>query len=211
MKIFSVCPKSFASNTYLLVSGNKALVVDPSVSVAKMQELLAAQGAELCGILLTHGHFDHTVSVDILRDMTPIPLIMHSGDAPMLTDGRIDGFYDFYGRESKHRQAERLVTDGEKISLGDETITVLSTPGHSPGSVCYICPDGDGKCFIVTGDTLFADNVGRCDLWHGDERALIRSLECLGQYNRDSVIYPGHGPSSTLGAAMDIVAYYIDF
>ena len=86
MKIIPVCPYSFGSNTYLLLSGSEAIVVDPSVSVRAIDSLLEQNRAKLCGILLTHGHFDHTVAVDTLRDAHPVPLMMHSGDAPMMTD-----------------------------------------------------------------------------------------------------------------------------
>lgn len=211
MEIFSISPKSFAANTYILVSKGEALVIDPAVSVSKIFELLSKLNAELRGILLTHGHFDHTATVDALRDAFSVPLMIHSGDAPMLTDGKIDGFFDFYGRLSTRRPAEKLLNDGDKIVLGDESITVASTPGHSPGSVCYVCPSKDGGYFLVTGDTLFADNIGRSDLWQGNEAELVASLKLLCRYDKSALIYPGHGVTSTLGSALEFVTYYLDF
>ncbi len=211
MKIFSVCPLSFAANTYLLISDNKALVVDPAVSVGAIEKLLAEHNAELVGILLTHGHFDHTVSVDTLRNKYPIPLMIHSGDAPMLTNGMINGFYDFYGQECTHRPAERLLSDGEIISIGNEEIRIIGTPGHSPGSVCILCKDDNGKQFMITGDTLFADSIGRCDLWCGSEETIARSLKKLCTYDLSMAIYAGHGTSSTLGSALEGAKYYVDF
>ena len=211
MKILSVCPKSFAANTYILISDKEAFIVDPSVSVNAVERLLAEEKALLRGILLTHGHFDHTVSIDTLRDKLHIPLIMHGGDAPMLTDGKINGFYDFYGQESVHRTAQTLVKDGDIIPLGNESIKVISTPGHSPGSVCFLCPDTNGKQFLITGDTLFSNTVGRCDLWGGDESAIVRSLASLRKLDQNMVIYPGHGPSHVLGKALEVALYYTDF
>ena len=152
MKIIPVCPYSFGSNTYILLSGSEAIVVDPSVSVRAIDSLLEQNRAKLCGILLTHGHFDHTVAVDTLRDAHPVPLMMHSGDAPMMTDGQINGFYEFFGKECTHRPAERLLEDGETVSLCDEEIKVISTPGHSPGSICLLC-HGESEDFLVSGDT----------------------------------------------------------
>ena len=210
MKILCLCPKSFAANTYLLVSGNDALVIDPAVSVDAICKALDSENAKLCGILLTHGHFDHTVSVDILRDRFRVPLMIHRADAPMLTNGMINGFYDFYGSECVHRPADRLLNDGETITLGNEKVRVMSTPGHSPGSVCYICPDVDGD-FIVTGDTLFSNSIGRCDLWEGNESKMIESLKKLRTLPADTQIYPGHGPDHTLGAALENALYYTDF
>jgi len=210
VKILCLHPKSFAANTYLLISGNEAFVVDPAVSVDSMLKTLERENAELCGILLTHGHFDHTVSVDVLRDRVPIPLMIHNADAPMLTDGKINGFYDFFGRECVRRPADRILCDGETIQLGNESITVMNTPGHSPGSVCYICPDENGG-FVVTGDTLFANSIGRCDLWGGNEAKMVGSLKALRSLPSEMPIYPGHGPEYTLGAALENALYYTDF
>ena len=210
MKIIPVCPYSFGSNTYLLLSGSNAIVVDPSVSVRAIETLLEQNSAHLCGILLTHGHFDHTVSVDTLRDAHPVPLMMHSGDAPMMTDGRINGFYDFYGKECTHRPAERLLEDGDTVSLGDEEIKVISTPGHSPGSICLLC-HGESEDFLVSGDTLFSNSVGRWDLWHGDAATLARSLAKLKALDGNMKIYAGHGEESTLASALESAKYYLDF
>lgn len=210
MKIISVCPNSFAANTYLLGADGKAIVIDPSVSVSAVERALVAENAQLCAILLTHGHFDHTVSVDTLRDKYDIPLLIHSGDAPMLTDGMINGFYDFYGRPSLHRPADRELEDGDEIPIGNETVKVLSTPGHSPGSICLLCPKDDGGSFLVTGDTLFANTIGRCDLWRGSEVTIRQSLIKLSALNGDMEIFPGHGPSNTLSSALELAKYYID-
>lgn len=210
MKIIPICPDSFAANTYLLVSKGEAFIVDPSVSVAAIQRALDKEDAELCGILLTHGHFDHTISVDTLRKKFSIPLMMHSGDAPMLTDGKIDGFYDFYNKESTHLPADKLLTGGDVLTLGTEKIEILSTPGHSPGSICFVCGSENNK-FIITGDTLFSNTIGRTDLWCGNENALANSLSRLTELDPQTPLYAGHGPSSTLGSALSIAKYYIDF
>ena len=210
MKIILVCPYSFGSNTYILLSGSEAIAVDPSVSVRAIDSLLEQNRAKLCGILLTHGHFDHTVAIDTLRDAHPVPLMMHSGDAPMMTDGQINGFYEFFGKECTHRPAERLLEDGETISLGEEEIKVISTPGHSPGSICLLC-HGESEDFLVSGDTLFSNSVGRWDLWGGDAPTLARSLARLRELDGSMRIYAGHGEDATLGSALESAKYYLDF
>jgi len=211
LKILCVCPSSFAANTYLLVSNGSAFVVDPSVSVTALERALGSENAQLCGILLTHGHFDHTISVDTIREKLQVPLMMHGNDAPMLTNGLINGFYDFYQKECIHNPADRIISNGEQLFLGDETIKVISTPGHSPGSVCYLCKNNDGMDFLITGDTLFASSIGRCDLWNGSEKDIAASILHLSELNGKIQIYPGHGASCSLENALTSARFYIDF
>lgn len=204
MKIITVKPASFGSNTYLLISGGEALVVDPSVSVSALTAAAEENGAILKGILLTHGHFDHVTSLDTLREATGITAYIHENDAEMLTDGRKNAFYTFFGRERSWRPAERLLRDGDTVSVGDEVLTVIHTPGHTGGSACFMCGD-----ILVTGDTLFSESYGRCDLWSGDIELMRSSLRRLSTLPRDTVIYPGHGQSARLCDALDTVAYLI--
>ncbi len=210
MKISAICPDSFGANTYMLTSDGKAFVVDPAVSVSAVRRALDAEGARLCGILLTHAHFDHTVSVDTLREQFDVPLMVHSADAPMLVDGAINGFFHFYGQECVHSPADVLLSDGEILTLGEEQLEVIHTPGHSPGSVCFLTHDEVGVA-LLTGDTLFATSIGRCDLWCGDDNALANSLVRLSQYPQDARIYPGHMSCALLGDALTAARYYIDF
>ena len=204
MKIVSICAESFGSNTYLLVSGNEAMVVDPSVSVAAIMNAVSAENAALVGILLTHGHFDHILSLDTLRDAMGVKAYIHSNDAIMLTDGKKNAFYEFFGKERTYRPADVLLTDGDTIPLGGEVLTVIHTPGHTQGSVCYSYGD-----ILVTGDTLFAEAIGRCDLWGGSKELMADSLRHLSTLPRNTQIYPGHGPASKLWAALDNAAYFI--
>lgn len=204
MTVIFIRPPSFGANGYLLISGTHALAVDPAPQAEEFLSAAKQQGVTIEGILLTHGHFDHITSVDALRDATACPLMLHEADAPMLTDGKKNAYTLFYGTPYVRRPAERLLTDGEEIPLGDETVRVLHTPGHSPGSVCFLCGDT-----LLTGDTLFSDSIGRCDLWGGSERHIRSSLQQLRTLQKDLRILPGHGAPSTLGAALDNAAYYL--
>ena len=204
MRIVTVKPEAFGSNTYLLVSGDEALVIDPSISVSAITAAADREKVRLTGILLTHGHFDHIISLDTLRDATGINACIHKNDAEMLSDGKKNAFYTFFGRDRAYRPAERLLSDGDVISVGDEKITVIHTPGHTGGSVCFICGD-----ILVTGDTLFAQGYGRCDLWSGDISLMRSSLGCLREFERNITIYPGHGQPTKLGDALDEVAFLI--
>ncbi len=204
MNILNLYPGSWGSNCYLLSVGTHALIVDPSANATSILNAAEQLGVNIEGILLTHGHFDHIVSVNELRDRTGIPLCVHEDDAELITDAHKNAFYTFFRMETAYRPAERLLHDGDVLTLGDETIKVLHTPGHSAGSVCYFC---NGE-FLLTGDTLFADNIGRCDLYGSDPRAMQSSLKFLRTLPKDLTIYPGHGEQARLGAALDTVSYF---
>ena len=202
MKICTICAQSFGANTYLLVSDSHALVIDPTVSVSAILNAVRDEDAFLEGILLTHGHFDHVLSLDNLRSASGIEASIHENDAIMLTDGKRNAFYEFFGQERTYRPAECLLKDGDIIHLGNEEITVLHTPGHTQGSVCYLCDSG-----LITGDTLFAESFGRCDLWGGDMEQMRVSLASLRDLDGKLTIYPGHGAPSLLRDALDNVSY----
>ena len=211
MKIIPICPKSFASTTYLLVSKNEAFIIDPSVSTEAISKALTECNATLSGVLLTHGHFDHIVSIDTLRERFNVPVYIHEGDACMLTDGHLNGFYMFFERDCVHKPADKFFTDGDTISIGDESIKIIHTPGHSRGSCCFIFnEDGVGEA-LITGDTLFATSVGRWDLFGRDPTVLADSIKKLSTFNKSTPIYPGHDTSSILGDALDAVKYFFEF
>jgi glyoxylase-like metal-dependent hydrolase (beta-lactamase superfamily II) len=203
MLIRSIAPQSFASNCYLAVSGGHALVVDPAVSLSAILTSLGEEGATCEGIVLTHGHFDHILSLDALRDATGAPAYIHKEDAIMLTDGKKNAFYELFKRERSYRAAEKLLSNGDTILLGNEKLTVFHTPGHTHGSVCYLC---DGMIF--SGDTLFLETYGRCDLWNGDINKMHDSLRSMRNLAPSLTIYPGHGQSGRLGDALDNVFYH---
>jgi glyoxylase-like metal-dependent hydrolase (beta-lactamase superfamily II) len=194
---------AWESNSYLLVHDGHAALIDAGVSAKAVLDTLEAENASLELILLTHGHFDHTVSVDTLRDTFKVDLYIHENDAIMLTDGKKNGFYEFYGKECVHGAPQRLMSDGDELSLGEETVKVIHTPGHTKGSVCFLCGD-----FLVTGDTLFADSVGRTDLFGGSSSELEASLDRLRTLDGGLRIYPGHGNDALLSAALQNSLFY---
>jgi glyoxylase-like metal-dependent hydrolase (beta-lactamase superfamily II) len=204
MRVVPVASPSFGSNTYLIVSGTHALVVDPAVSVAAISSAAAAEGVTPEGILLTHGHFDHMLSMDELCEELKLPSMIHRDDAVMLTDGKANAFCDFFGKERTFRPADRLLSDGELLPLGDEAIRVIHTPGHSRGSCCFLCGNR-----LITGDTVFAEGFGRFDLYGGDKETLKHSLSLLGTMDPHLRIYPGHGPRAFLGDALATCAYFL--
>jgi len=205
VKIENFYPGSWGSNCYLLTVGNRAAIVDPSADAATLMNALSERGVYLDMILLTHGHFDHIVSIDTLRERTDARLLIHRDDAEMLGDPHKNAFYTFFRMERSYRAADQLLRDGEVLTLGNETIRVLHTPGHSAGSVCYLC----NNAFLITGDTLFEDTYGRCDLYGGSHALLANSLAALRRLDQNMQIYPGHGAPARLGIALDLAAYQL--
>ncbi len=201
MKICNLYPGSFGANCYLLISGTHAAVVDPSAPAEQILETLREEGAQAEMILLTHGHFDHIVSIDSLRDKTGIPALIHQGDADFPADANKNGFAHFFRIKRTYRPAERILHGGETIPLGDEEIRVLHTPGHTQGCVCYLLPNGS----VITGDTLFDGDRGRTDLYGGNEDQLIATLQAMREWDPSLRIYPGHGTPAILGEALDCV------
>ena len=204
MQIINLFPGSYNSNCYILVHGGEALVIDPSASAKSILDRVEKEGAVLKGILLTHGHFDHIVSIDTLRRACPVPLMIHKEDAEMLEDGRKNAFTLFFGQDISYQGAQRLLEHGDKINLGGIDIEVIHLPGHSKGSVCYYIP---GERTMFTGDLLFAQGYGRADLHGGNMFTLRTSLCALRSYPKNVIIYPGHGESAPLGRALDVAFY----
>ncbi len=151
-------------------------------------------------IILTHGHFDHIMSLDSLRERTGAPAYIHKKDAEMLTDGEKNAYSFFFSEEWGQRPAEKTLSDGDIVRLGESLLKVIHLPGHSKGSVALL-----GDNFLITGDTLFDGGVGRCDLYGGDERELYASIGKLKELDQDLIIYPGHGGSTRLSHALEFL------
>ena len=195
----------FSSNCFIVHDGGEALVIDPVVSANRVISLLENHSLVLKGILLTHGHFDHIFRADELREATGAPLYVHKDDAEMLTDSKKNAYSFFTGKEFTVKEADILIDEGDTIPLGDGKLTVIHTPGHTRGSVCYDTGDA-----LYTGDTIFASSFGRYDLYGGDFAALKSSISrlCTLAETEDRVIYPGHEDFSTLKKATRIVKGY---
>ncbi len=204
MKVLNICSSSWGSNCYALIHDGHALIIDPSASVTEIVRAVSAEGAVIDAILLTHGHFDHIVSLDTLREKIGVPAAIHEKDAEMLLDGRKNAFYTFFGMDRAYKPAEWLLTSKSIIPFGDKQIQVIHTPGHTQGSVCYLADD-----ILFSGDTLFAESYGRCDLYGGDIMKMKESLSHLRTLDPSLTLYSGHGPASKLGIALDNAAYLI--
>ena len=181
---------SLDTNCYLFGDEGRGVcaLVDPGASAEKLLEMVRRSGARLETILLTHGHYDHTGAVaDLLEACPDVAVRIHTGDYTPGLDASLFPLYSQLGdRAAPYRE-------GEALSVGNISVQVLHTPGHSPGSVTLLAEDR-----MFCGDTLFALNCGRWDLPGGDMYDLIGSLAKLGDLTGDFKVYPGHGEDTTL-------------
>jgi hydroxyacylglutathione hydrolase len=183
-----------ATNTYVVRSDRsaaEAVVVDPSGDATEIRLRLAALGARCVGILLTHGHWDHLVGVADLAEGTGSPVHMAAAERTLLEDP-----YAFVTPPVAIRPyvPDVLLEGGETLDLGGIVFDVIAVPGHSPAHLAYAT---DGCLF--SGDVLFAGGVGRTDLPGGDWDALVASIRTLMErFPGETVVYPGHGPETTL-------------
>jgi glyoxylase-like metal-dependent hydrolase (beta-lactamase superfamily II) len=178
--------------------GGPAAVIDPGDDA---DAILAAIGDRaLAIVVLTHGHFDHVGACEALLESRPAPIAVHALDAPFITSPEGTGGSLFGFEQHIAPPAERELTDGDVITVGRVQLTVLHTPGHTPGSICLLAADDGGGRALFSGDTLFAGGVGRTDFPRGDGRALAHSIASkLAPLDSSLVVYPGHGPGTTIG------------
>lgn len=190
MKIIRFAGGPVATNIFLVadVSTGIAAVIDPAAHTERILAAAAENGFSIKKILLTHGHFDHIAEADKLSALTGAEIFLSVPDMQMLDDETKNGSEMFLGYPIRCRSIPRPLKDGEMIPIGKESLTVLYTPGHTPGSVCFFADDA-----VFTGDTVFADGFGRTDLWGGNESTLKETLTTLWPRLADRVIYPGHG------------------
>lgn len=192
----------FGINTYVLIdsSTDDCAIIDPGMSnereIEALQNFINTHHLRVTHIINTHLHIDHVIGDDKSKELFKVPLYAHKDDEPL--GERVSQQAYLFGIEEDLQsvKADRELKDGDEIKIGNSTLKVLHVPGHSPGSIALY--DAEGH-FAVVGDALFKNSIGRTDLPGGNHGQLIESIKNkLFALPDDTVIFPGHGMSTTI-------------
>lgn len=196
MQVFSFIVGPFETNVYVAscpVTG-KAVVIDPGIDSEPVYDFIKRKGLTLESIVNTHGHIDHVYGNYFFKIRAGVPLLIHEADALQLK-GIGSQAVAFGLREPEIVEPDHFLKEHDVVKVGEEELTVIHTPGHTPGGICLYRPD-----IIFVGDTLFAGSIGRTDLPGGSYPLLIESIRTkLLTLPDKTVVYCGHGPETTIG------------
>jgi glyoxylase-like metal-dependent hydrolase (beta-lactamase superfamily II) len=196
MKVDRLVVGAMEVNCYLVIDEEtkQAAVIDPGAQADKILDAIEAKELDVQYVINTHGHIDHIAANPEILTATGSQLLIHEEDADFLTNPELNLSVQVGQGSFTSPAADRLLTAGDKVEWGEISLEVICTPVLSPGGLCLI-----GEGVIFSGDTLFAMGVGRTDFPQGSQEKLNQSLDKISTYGDDLKLYPGHGPTSTLG------------
>jgi len=189
----------FACNCSILAceTSKQAVVVDPGGEVDRIRDIIEHHGLKVAAIIHTHAHLDHIYATRDVKEAHGGSICLHPDDLPLYQAIAVQAaMFGWKARDTV--PVDRFVEDGDTIELGESSLLVLHTPGHTPGSICFELQDGD-QTLLFAGDTLFRRSIGRTDLPGGDPKQILESIrEKLYTRAPDSLVIPGHGPNTTI-------------
>ncbi|MDB4955797.1 MAG: metallo-beta-lactamase domain protein [Myxococcales bacterium] len=192
---------AFQCNCTVLACGDtkEAVVIDPGGETQRIAELVAHYDLTVRSIIHTHAHLDHIYCTRDVKQAHGGEVCLHRGDA-FLYDGFAMQAAMFGWKVQATVPVERWIDHADRITLGNRSLEVIHTPGHTPGSVCFEVHDPDAGRLLFAGDTLFRRGIGRTDLPGGDSKQIVQSIQQrLFTRDLDTVVIPGHGPTTSLG------------
>jgi hydroxyacylglutathione hydrolase len=186
---------AFQENSYIVVDAatQRAVLVDPGAEPEQIIQMVRSSGATLEAIWLTHAHIDHIGAIAPVKRLWDVPIYMHPADKPLYDRGAIQAVA--YGLPFEQPpDPDHDLADGDVLSVGSLQFDVLHVPGHAPGHVAFVSGNQ-----MLGGDLLFAGSIGRTDLPLADPDRMIESLERVAALPDETVVYPGHGPTTSIG------------
>lgn len=191
------------TNCYILSKDDRTcLIFDPGEEGDKLGSFIEQHNLTPLAIVLTHAHFDHIGAVDDIREHFNIPVYIHEKEADWLLDPALNGSARYpMIHNISGKPADFIIRHEQEMKIADFTFHVYETPGHSPGSISIYLKDFD---LVVAGDALFNGSIGRTDLPGGNHHQLLQSIhQKLLVLPEETIVLPGHGPTTTIGQEMD--------
>lgn len=203
MKIISTPCGILMANMHLVINeSGQAVVIDP-IDATVLSQLIQEHTLKVCAIFITHAHYDHIIDFDKIQSLTGAPSYIISNDHPFLSDPQ-KNVSAWLSCPTSYPSCTNLLSDGNLVEIAGFSIRTLHTPGHTPGSACFLIQD-----HIFTGDTVMTDGIGRCDLVGGDPVQMLSSLQRFYTLPPSTRVYPGHGQNTTISAIQSMIRYYI--
>lgn len=197
MNVITIPTGTMQANCYIAETENAAVIIDPGFLESDIEKYVTENPGKIKYILLTHRHFDHLNAAVKVRNLTGAKIVINELDecglySDMLSLASMVG--GIYAKADPDAQADIYVNEGDTVTAGDMVFKVMQTPGHTEGGVCYICEN-----VIFSGDTLFKGSTGRTDFPSSSNSDMRKSLDCLCLLPDETLVYPGHGPNTTIG------------
>jgi len=196
MKIIKLAVGPLGANCYIIYCEKtlQGAVIDPGGNGKDIIDIINRDNIKLACIINTHGHADHIAANDEIKEATGAPVFIHGADAKMLVSAQ-GNLSSYIGNNLICQPADRLLSDGEIIKVGEIELQVIHTPGHTPGGICLKAND-----ILFSGDTLFDQSIGRTDFPGGSHSQLINNIKNKLMVLADSTtVLPGHGETTTIG------------
>ncbi len=184
----------YGVNCYILSDNGQAVIIDPGFDPEAIEKSINSRKIDIKHIIITHGHIDHIMAIPQIKKITGASVLIHKNDAVMLTDPKTN-LSEFFTSPFAVDVADSFLDEGDVINVGQFQLKIIHTPGHSPGSISLLT-----EKMVFTGDTLFLGSIGRTDIPGADYQTLISSIKNkLFKLPDSTVVYPGHGPYTTIG------------